>query len=201
METPKPKYPPPITTLPFVMKRKCTSDGRLILTMEKPHDDDEDMKAHRSNDDDVNVSESATKTRKMEDLIDSSGSGERAFSRNGDDDENGCTSKDQSALLEESFKEHNTLNPELNGLVWLGILLNGETSDIVSGCFLVALFSPVVVSFRCGVRCFGGVFGLFVILSCLFSFLLAGFLASLCLFSFGVLFSGPFCPFLTWQIS
>ncbi|KAK4857847.1 hypothetical protein QYF36_007164 [Acer negundo] len=65
METPKPKYPPPITTLPFVMKRKCTSDGRLILTMEKPHDDDdEDMKAHRSNDDDVkdvNVSESGSK--------------------------------------------------------------------------------------------------------------------------------------------
>ncbi|KAK1581607.1 hypothetical protein Q3G72_007388 [Acer saccharum] len=48
----------------------------------------------------------------MGDLIDSSGSGERAFSRNGDDDENGCTSKDQSAFLEESFKEHNTLNPE-----------------------------------------------------------------------------------------
>ncbi|KAK1587274.1 hypothetical protein Q3G72_011302 [Acer saccharum] len=60
METPKPKYPPTITTLPFVMKRECTSDGRLILTMEKPHeDDDEDMKANRSNDDDdVNVSES-----------------------------------------------------------------------------------------------------------------------------------------------
>ncbi|KAK0605072.1 hypothetical protein LWI29_022489 [Acer saccharum] len=63
METPKPKYPPPITMLPFVMKRKCTSDGRLILTMEKPHDDDEEMKAHRSNDDDVkdvNVSESGS---------------------------------------------------------------------------------------------------------------------------------------------
>ncbi|KAK2637145.1 hypothetical protein Ddye_031937 [Dipteronia dyeriana] len=44
--------------------------------------------------------------------------GERASSRNSDDDENGCTrkklrlSKDQSAFLEESFKEHNTLNPK-----------------------------------------------------------------------------------------
>ncbi|KAK1551609.1 hypothetical protein Q3G72_001244 [Acer saccharum] len=59
--------------------------------------------------------------------FDSSGSGalgnhdleaERASSRNSDDDENGCTrkklrlSKDQSAFLEESFKEHNTLNPK-----------------------------------------------------------------------------------------
>ncbi|KAK1589130.1 hypothetical protein Q3G72_030757 [Acer saccharum] len=135
METPKPKYPPPITMLPFVMKRKCTSDGRLILTMEKPHDDDEDMKAHRSNDGDVKDVNNEVhdlvpphdqqlylKRLKNEVIIKaeivlikayiaSSGSGERAFSRNGDDDENGCTSKDQSAFLEESFKEHNTLNP------------------------------------------------------------------------------------------
>ncbi|XP_022746848.1 homeobox-leucine zipper protein HAT14-like [Durio zibethinus] len=43
---------------------------------------------------------------------------ERASSRASDDDENGSTrkklrlSKDQSAFLEESFKEHNTLNPK-----------------------------------------------------------------------------------------
>ncbi|CAI0402771.1 unnamed protein product [Linum tenue] len=43
---------------------------------------------------------------------------ERAGSRASDDDENGSTrkklrlSKDQSAFLEESFKEHNTLNPK-----------------------------------------------------------------------------------------
>ncbi|KAK1587656.1 hypothetical protein Q3G72_015473 [Acer saccharum] len=121
--------------LPFVMKRKCTSDGRLILTMEKPHDDDEEMKAHRSNDDDVKDVNNEVhdlvpphdqqlylKRLKNEVIIKaeivlikayiaSGGSGERAFSRNGDDDENGCTSKDQSAFLEESFKEHNTLNP------------------------------------------------------------------------------------------
>lgn len=42
---------------------------------------------------------------------------ERASSRASDDDENGSTrkklrlSKDQSAFLEESFKEHSTLNP------------------------------------------------------------------------------------------
>jgi len=42
---------------------------------------------------------------------------ERASSRASDDDENGLTrkklrlSKEQSAFLEESFKEHNTLNP------------------------------------------------------------------------------------------
>ena len=42
---------------------------------------------------------------------------ERASSRASDDDENGSTrkklrlSKEQSAFLEESFKEHNTLNP------------------------------------------------------------------------------------------
>lgn len=42
---------------------------------------------------------------------------ERACSRASDDDENGSTrkklrlSKDQSAFLEESFKEHSTLNP------------------------------------------------------------------------------------------
>lgn len=41
----------------------------------------------------------------------------RASSRASDEDENGCTrkklrlSKEQSAFLEESFKEHNTLNP------------------------------------------------------------------------------------------
>ncbi|KAK6941934.1 Leucine zipper, homeobox-associated [Dillenia turbinata] len=44
--------------------------------------------------------------------------GERASSRASDDDENGLTrkklrlSKEQSAFLEESFKEHNTLNPK-----------------------------------------------------------------------------------------
>ncbi|CAN1278107.1 Homeobox-leucine zipper protein HAT14 [Linum perenne] len=44
--------------------------------------------------------------------------GERAGSRASDDDENGSTrkklrlSKDQSAFLEESFKEHSTLNPK-----------------------------------------------------------------------------------------
>ncbi|KAL5762821.1 hypothetical protein ACOSP7_019085 [Xanthoceras sorbifolium] len=43
---------------------------------------------------------------------------ERASSRASDEDENGCTrkklrlSKEQSAFLEESFKEHNTLNPK-----------------------------------------------------------------------------------------
>ena len=42
---------------------------------------------------------------------------ERASSRASDDDENGSTrkklrlSKEQSAFLEESFKEHSTLNP------------------------------------------------------------------------------------------
>lgn len=42
----------------------------------------------------------------------------RASSRASDEDENGCTrkklrlSKEQSAFLEESFKEHNTLNPK-----------------------------------------------------------------------------------------
>lgn len=42
---------------------------------------------------------------------------ERACSRGSDEDDNGLTrkklrlSKDQSAFLEESFKEHNTLNP------------------------------------------------------------------------------------------
>lgn len=42
---------------------------------------------------------------------------ERASSRASDEDENGSTrkklrlSKEQSAFLEESFKEHNTLNP------------------------------------------------------------------------------------------
>ena len=45
------------------------------------------------------------------------GESERASSRASDEDENGCTrkklrlSKEQSAFLEESFKEHNTLNP------------------------------------------------------------------------------------------
>ena len=45
------------------------------------------------------------------------GESERASSRASDEDENGSTrkklrlSKDQSAYLEESFKEHNTLNP------------------------------------------------------------------------------------------
>ncbi|XP_031282945.1 homeobox-leucine zipper protein HOX27-like [Pistacia vera] len=44
--------------------------------------------------------------------------GERGSSRFSDEDENGCTrkklrlSKEQSAFLEESFKEHNTLNPK-----------------------------------------------------------------------------------------
>ncbi|KAJ6304025.1 hypothetical protein OIU77_017826 [Salix suchowensis] len=43
---------------------------------------------------------------------------ERASSRASDDEENGSTrkklrlSKEQSAFLEESFKEHNTLNPK-----------------------------------------------------------------------------------------
>ncbi|KAJ0105291.1 hypothetical protein Patl1_17834 [Pistacia atlantica] len=43
--------------------------------------------------------------------------GERGSSRFSDEDENGCTrkklrlSKEQSAFLEESFKEHNTFNP------------------------------------------------------------------------------------------
>ncbi|KAK3224323.1 hypothetical protein Dsin_011348 [Dipteronia sinensis] len=40
------EYPPPMTSLPFVLKRSCTNDGRLILTKEKHH---EYMKAHRSN--------------------------------------------------------------------------------------------------------------------------------------------------------
>lgn len=45
---------------------------------------------------------------------------ERASSRASDDEENGLTrkklrlSKEQSAFLEESFKEHNTLNPVSN---------------------------------------------------------------------------------------
>lgn len=45
------------------------------------------------------------------------GESERASSRASDEDENGSTrkklrlSKEQSAFLEESFKEHNTLNP------------------------------------------------------------------------------------------
>ncbi|KAI9166170.1 hypothetical protein LWI28_027405 [Acer negundo] len=48
----KAEYPPlvPMTSLPFVLKRNCTRDGNLILTMEKRHDDDDEyMKAHRSN--------------------------------------------------------------------------------------------------------------------------------------------------------
>lgn len=45
------------------------------------------------------------------------GDGERAGSKGSDEDENGLgrkklrLSKEQSAFLEESFKEHNTLNP------------------------------------------------------------------------------------------
>ncbi|KAK3223631.1 hypothetical protein Dsin_010656 [Dipteronia sinensis] len=61
------EYPPlvPMTSLSFVLKRNCTSDGNLILTMEKRHDDDDDeyMMAHRSNghdDEDVNVSDESS---------------------------------------------------------------------------------------------------------------------------------------------
>lgn len=49
--------------------------------------------------------------------INDGGEAERASSRASDDDENGLSrkklrlSKEQSAYLEESFKEHNTLNP------------------------------------------------------------------------------------------
>lgn len=49
--------------------------------------------------------------------VDMEGDNERDCSRGSDDDDNGLTrkklrlSKEQSAFLEESFKEHNTLNP------------------------------------------------------------------------------------------
>ncbi|KAI9165065.1 hypothetical protein LWI28_006890 [Acer negundo] len=46
MKKKKIEYPPPMTPLPFVLKRNCTNDGRLILTKEKHHGY---MKAHRSN--------------------------------------------------------------------------------------------------------------------------------------------------------
>ncbi|KAL5752481.1 hypothetical protein ACOSQ2_022988 [Xanthoceras sorbifolium] len=42
------EYPPPMTSLPFVLKRNSTSDGRLILTKEKVKRR-EFLKAHRSN--------------------------------------------------------------------------------------------------------------------------------------------------------
>lgn len=55
--------------------------------------------------------------RSKRDLFDVEISHDRASSRASDDEENGLTrkklrlSKEQSAFLEESFKEHNTLNP------------------------------------------------------------------------------------------